>query len=265
MKKLITLIGLTFLLSTNAYADVTFINGGFEEGTFNGWTISASGGDAAVSFPGAGVTDYVVANPYWSTGNHIATIVTPGTDPQVGINRTYNGVSGRVGDERYWGGYPYQYSQISQQAPVTGTDPGHIYFAWAAVLEISGHAYTDTPYFRVNLTNNTLGTTIYDVQHYEADAGFWTTVGGWKYSTGNNPSYPGWYIEDIDLTGLASVGDQLTLDIIARDCIPTGHAMYVYVDGFGYTPPPPPGVPEPSTFLLLGAGLGGLALWRRRK
>lgn len=268
MRKIFLTVVMALLLASPAFADVAFVNGGFEDGNFNNWTINASGGGPAVTMPGTGVTDYSVANSWWPTGgNHIATVVTSGTDPNVGINRTYNGSSaGRVGDDRFWGGEPYQYSSIEQSTVVTGTTAGHLYFAWAAVLETSYHDYYSTPYFEVKVTNDTQNTGIYDVKKYEGDGGFWTTLGAWQYSTGNNVIYPGWYIEDIDLTGKAAIGDSLTLEAIARDCIPTGHAMYVYLDGFGGAPPPPPGViPEPCTMLLFGTGIAGAAGILRKK
>ncbi|WP_246399166.1 PEP-CTERM sorting domain-containing protein [Geomonas silvestris] len=42
------------------------------------------------------------------------------------------------------------------------------------------------------------------------------------------------------------------------------HGGFAFLDGIGTTYEPP-AVPEPSTFILLGAGLGGLALWRRKQ
>ena len=62
----------------------------------------------------------------------------------------------------------------------------------------------------------------------------------------------------------AYVGDTFTLELLASDCPYGGHWGYVYLDGFGSVIPPV-NTPEPDSLALLGAGLFGLGLIRRRR
>jgi hypothetical protein len=252
--------------AASSYAGVAFVNGDFEAGLLNGWTLSTGPTSAlGTSTAGTGLSS-------WSPGGTFATgvssaIVTSGTDPHVPIGRTYGGsYAARVGDDVPWGTAGYEYNQISQTAAVTaevGGGPGFLYFAWAAVELESGHSPGDTPFFEVKIVKNGT-TTIYDVAHFETDGGFWTDTGSYRYSTGNSGSNPGWFVESLDLAALGVVaGDTVTLTALARDCNPSAHPMWVYLDGFGGAPPVSSGVPLPPA-ALIGVGMLGLLGAARR-
>jgi hypothetical protein len=226
----------------------TFVNGGFEDGSFNGWTQGAgwwSGG-----WP-MNPTNYLPGGLNYDMSGNASSIVNIGPDPIVGnlLNRVYNGsYAARVND---WYNN-YSVSVISQTV-TNYTDP-HIYFAWAAVLE-SSHGSTDSDNFTLRLTDDTTGAVLYAVTYDSYDNGsIFNYYGGWYYTN--------WQVQDLDVSTLQ--GDTFSLTLLGSDCPYGGHAGYVYLDGFGGTIPPPT-TPEPGTLALLGSGAIFAAGWLRRR
>ncbi len=226
----------------------TFTNGGFEDGTFNGWTQGAGwwyGGWPL--YP----SNYLPGGSLYDISANASGIVTPGPDPIVGnlLNQVYNGsYAARVND---WYNN-YSVSVISQT--VTNYSDPKIYFAWAAVLEAS-HGPTDSDNFTLMLTDDTKGTMLYLVSYNSATNGpIFQPYGNWFYTN--------WQVQSLDVTALQ--GDDFTLTLLGSDCPYGGHAGYVYLDGFGAAPPPP-GTPEPGTLVMLGSGVLFAANWLRRR
>lgn len=236
---------------TSGIASATqFTNGDFETGTLAGW--NGGGGDWYGSpLPPVNPTTY-------NGGTPNNTITNAGSDVHTGASTVYGGShSVRVNDDIN----DYSVSTLSQS--VTNYTDSNIFFAWNAVLEES-HSLTDSDYFSLTLTDDTSDTTLVSRAYSSAGAigsgttgVTWTQFGDWFSS--------GWIVEQIDLAALGAIGHDFTLTLLASDCPYGGHAGYVYLDGFGAVTPPTSNVPEPGSLALLGAGLAGMAIVRRKK
>ena len=203
-----------------------FINGGFEEGTFNGWTLehgTSTGGLINFS-PGADGHAYIINNQ---------------TDPYSPF------------DSPFFGSFMARMNEVAPDADATRISqtatmlPGEtdLYVVWGAVLQDAGHDPPDQPFFRIEITKNG------DIIASESFNVDYLIVHG-------RPSAAGFYYDSghFHLSGFVP-GDVVKVSLTAADCSATGHSGYAYLDGIGTVAIPQEiGVSESEVNLTSGTG-----------
>ncbi|GAB2851683.1 hypothetical protein GCM10027277_19970 [Pseudoduganella ginsengisoli] len=258
--KLSKLVPAALLLAFANFANATaFVNGGFEDGNANGWTVGG-GFRGGVLNSGMSTADFLPGGSLYDAGSSRSGINAAGTvDVNVGAalgSTVYSGNYSYRAEDQTWGGYA---SVISQK--VMNYTDANIFFAWKAVLENGGHTEDESAAIFVSLHDDTTGTQLIS-RVYNAGAGGggvdsrFSSIGSIFYT-------PDWQIEQLAIdAGLA--GHDFTLSLLAADCNPTGHFGYAYIDGFGAVIPPVH-VPEPQTAALMLLGAGAMLAARRRR
>lgn len=254
-KKLLGLGVLALCLSGSASA-AGFVNGNFETGDTTGWT-TGTGYRGGVDNMALNPVDFLPGGSHNILGLNHSAVVTAGIAPHTDgkLNQVYSGNYSFRAEDTVYGGYA---SAITQRVN-NYTDPS-IFFAWAAVLE-GAHGLDDAATFKLVLRDETSGVNLITRQSNAADGG--GGVDSRFTLSSDNFYYTAWQTEQLALDP-AVLGHDFSLTLLAADCQPTGHAGYVYLDGFGAILPPAD-VPLPGSLALLGVGALGFGLNRRKR
>jgi hypothetical protein len=239
MKKILVLLLPLLFLATGAWAQNDFINGNFEAGNYSGWT------------KGGGTwTSDGVSQSFTNSGDPgKSAIVGSGWDPNAGATKLNSVFAGNYAARINNSDPSYHFSTISQT--VTNYGYSNLYFAWAAVLEDPGHPSVAEPFFSLYLKDLTTNTVLYS-QAFDSSQNlsiFKTGTSDWLYTD--------WQAVAMSVTQ----GHDLQLILTAADCGYGAHGGYAYLDNIGHNVVT---TPEPTTMLLLGLGLVGLAGFRKR-
>src|ERR1039457_7201167 len=166
-----------------------FVNGGFEDGTLNGWTVQQGFDEGASGLlsghsGNVGNTD-PLQNVVWGQQNYYSTAPAPVVVNKSGYSDPYveNIQSMFIGNDMVKindiGGNCHV-TQISQTGLINAGDMtggatfADLYLNWVGVMENPGHPHLDDPCFIIDVIKN--GTLFYEERHFSEEAG-WTQVG----------------------------------------------------------------------------------------
>ena len=203
--------------STNPTVQTPCTNMGFENGTVSGWTLTEGLNSNSLTQGGC-----------CPTASSRYSVVTAGTDASVpALQRVPPGAGNytlKIGDGSTVGGYAVR---AKQTFAVTSTNAAFIY-KFAVVLEDGSHACSDQPYFNISFndaSNNPIPCGDFNV----VQAGAACSAGADpSFVTSGLYSYKNWTTRAFDLTSY--IGQNVTVEFTASDCVQTGHAGWAYVD-----------------------------------
>ena len=207
----------------------TVINGDFEMGNTTGWILG--GGDRAnIDSSNIQAHNYLPGGIMYSStiANTRSSIVTGILDPILSnlmpIPVRNGSYALRVGDTI--GG---TYVSVTTQTASNYTFPS-IYFAWLAVMQMSGHTAATNSLLLIELKDVTTGTLLLQ-RRFDSDAVLSADTARFT----NNSTYfytPSWQVENVSITS-SRQGHSFSLTVIATDCGGAAHLSYMYIDDFG--------------------------------
>jgi len=206
------------------------VNGGFEDGTFNGWTTLGAQGTLTPSGCGA-------AKPAEAFITNLGLMPFANNDPC--INFVYrDDHAAQLGDEVAWGRNPTAESKCNSvwQDAVVPAGTSQFVFAYAVLAANPGHGVGQDPYFNVHVEDLTAGVTLYDITDYTTSYDPGNPCNPW--CRGANDPYTGvpivyrcWTEVSLDLSGIA--GHTVRVLLKASDCSPNAHFCQAFLDGAG--------------------------------